>query len=418
MKTRETYTAVVVNGNQSQLVMLSGILQQDGLQVTSYENAEDALVLMNSQVDEKGPPDVIVTDLYTPGLDGWRFCRLLRSMEYPAFNSTPILVTSPALSGADPREVLSSLDANEFLTAPDDPSGLLSKVRKLLQRQQPQIDATVLVVNSDEERGATLKHAFQNRGYQVDLAGTAGEVEQRLEICAPDFAVLFPNLEDTTPGELLERVKTQGPATIVIPVTEESDTQRSVELVKKVADGFVREPLNVEHLIDLCSRTSRERSLIQAEELLGERTNQLQLSEVKQQLLLDSISDPILALSGNLTVLYCNDFYGKLAGKTTKELVGTNLEVLMPHGGGDWMRDLLSQTLYAGSTQEGEGTLGSRYFHMRSPPPGGYYRSPKTRPNAIRPSPSKPCACVRVPFQYRRASHKTPTPESQIPADS
>jgi hypothetical protein len=51
--------------------------------------------------------------------------------------------------------------------------------------------------------------------------------------------------------------------------------------------------------------------------------------------------------------------------------VGTNLEVVMPHGGGDWMRDLLSQTLYAGSTQKGEGTLGSRYFHMRSPPPGG-----------------------------------------------
>ena len=72
LKTRETYTAVVVNGNQSQLVMLSGILQQDGLQVTSYENAEGALVLMNSQVDKKGPPDVIVTDLYTPELDGWR----------------------------------------------------------------------------------------------------------------------------------------------------------------------------------------------------------------------------------------------------------------------------------------------------------------------------------------------------------
>jgi len=143
--------------------------------------------------------------------------RLFRSMEYPAFNSTPILVTSPALSGADPQEVLSSLDANEFLTAPYDPSALLSKVRNLLQWQQPQIDATVLAVNSDEERGATLKDAFQNRGYQVDLAGTAGEVEQRLEICAPDFAVVFPNLDDTTPGELLEGVKTQGPATIRYP---------------------------------------------------------------------------------------------------------------------------------------------------------------------------------------------------------
>ena len=163
----------------------------------------------------------------------------------------------------------------------------------------------------------------------------------------------------------MERVKTQGPATIVILVTEETDTQRSVELVKKGAAGSVWEPLIVEHLIDLCSRTSRERTLIQAEELLGERTIQLLLSEVKQQLLLDSISDPILAFSGNQTVLYCNDFYGKLTGKTTKELLGTNLEVLMPHGARDWMRDMLSQTFNAGSTQEGGGTLGSRYFHMR-----------------------------------------------------
>ena len=31
LNTRETYTAVVVNGDQSQLVMRSGILKQDGL---------------------------------------------------------------------------------------------------------------------------------------------------------------------------------------------------------------------------------------------------------------------------------------------------------------------------------------------------------------------------------------------------
>ena len=66
VKSRETRTAVVVNGDQSQLTLLSGILRQDGLQVTQYENAEDALALMTSQVEEQGPPGVIVTDLYTP----------------------------------------------------------------------------------------------------------------------------------------------------------------------------------------------------------------------------------------------------------------------------------------------------------------------------------------------------------------
>ena len=86
-------------------------------------------------------------------------------MEYPTFNLTPILVTSPDLSGAYTREVLASLGANEFLTASSDPPGLGSKVLKLLRGQQPQIIAKVLVVTSDEERGATLKDAFENRVY-------------------------------------------------------------------------------------------------------------------------------------------------------------------------------------------------------------------------------------------------------------
>ena len=365
MKSRETDTAVVVNGDQSQLALLSGILRQDGLRVTSYENAEDALASMNSQVADQGPPGIIVTELYTPGLDGWRFCRLLRSMEYAAFNTTPVLLTSPALSGADPHDVIPALGANGFLTAPYTPADLISNVRKLLQGHQPPDCATVLVVTSEQDRGETLKTAFEGHGYMVDLAGTGGDVERCLANTSPNLAVIFANLDDTTPSQLLEKIKTQGPATVVILVTTDTDTERSVELVKKGADGFVREPLNVEHLIDLCSRTTREPSLIQVEEQLGERTKELRRSEVKQQLLLDSISDPILALSDNLTVLYCNDFYGNLAGKPTKELVGANLEVLMPHPGGDWMRDLFSQTLYAGSAQEGEGSLGSRYYHMR-----------------------------------------------------
>jgi CheY-like chemotaxis protein len=145
--------------------MLSGILQQDGLQVTSFQNAEDALALMSAQVAEKGPPDVIVTDLYTPGLDGWQFCQLLRSMEYPSFNTTPILITSPASSSADAREVISSLGANGFLTAPYTPSALRSEVRKLMQRQEPQDTATVLIVTSDQERGMTLRTAFEGHGY-------------------------------------------------------------------------------------------------------------------------------------------------------------------------------------------------------------------------------------------------------------
>ncbi|MBM4341670.1 MAG: response regulator, partial [Deltaproteobacteria bacterium] len=65
-------TAVVVNDDTTQLGILSGLARKAGLEPLSFTGAEAALAAMKPE----DPPDIIVTDLYMPGLDGWRFCRL------------------------------------------------------------------------------------------------------------------------------------------------------------------------------------------------------------------------------------------------------------------------------------------------------------------------------------------------------
>ena len=81
-------TIVVVNDDVIQLRVLSGMLEEEGFNVNDFEAAGDALKGM----DPAAPPQLIITDLHMPGIDGWRFCRLLRSKEYAAFNTMPILV--------------------------------------------------------------------------------------------------------------------------------------------------------------------------------------------------------------------------------------------------------------------------------------------------------------------------------------
>jgi len=85
--------AVVVNDDVTQLNILSGLLRKNGIDAMDFNSAEVALSSMNPST----PPDLIITDLYMPGIDGWRFCRLLCSPEYVAFNEVPILPT-PASS--------------------------------------------------------------------------------------------------------------------------------------------------------------------------------------------------------------------------------------------------------------------------------------------------------------------------------
>ena len=75
MEISKHYTAVVVNDDPIQLRLTSGLLEKDGLKVESFSGAEEAL----KAIAGSNLPNIIITDLHMPGIDGWRFCRLLRS---------------------------------------------------------------------------------------------------------------------------------------------------------------------------------------------------------------------------------------------------------------------------------------------------------------------------------------------------
>ena len=92
-------TAVVVNDNRIQLKVLAKMVKQAGLEPLAFPSVEEAFAAM----DPRHPPALIVTDVDMPGIDGWGFCRLLRSKEYAAFNAVPILVGSATFGETSPR---------------------------------------------------------------------------------------------------------------------------------------------------------------------------------------------------------------------------------------------------------------------------------------------------------------------------
>ena len=117
--------AVVVNDDPTQLDVLSGLVRKAGLEPRAFTAAEAALADMSACAGtaEGGPgalPALVVTDLYMPGIDGGRFCRLLRSPEYAAFNRVPILAVSATFAGDEAGRIAADLGAEVFLPSPAD----------------------------------------------------------------------------------------------------------------------------------------------------------------------------------------------------------------------------------------------------------------------------------------------------------
>ena len=118
-------TLLIVDDSREVLTVLKRQLEAEGYTVLVADNASEAVMLV-----EESRPDLILTDIDMPGLDGHAFCRILKRK--PATASIPVLM----MSGVDVRE-RDALDGYEsgaldYLLKPIPPKILSAKVKAVL----------------------------------------------------------------------------------------------------------------------------------------------------------------------------------------------------------------------------------------------------------------------------------------------
>ena len=103
---------------------LQALLEQAGYEVQRAANGGEALDLL-----EKSLPDVIISDVNMPGIDGYRLCRRVRTTE--AYRGILVVLLT---SHTDPDDVLLGLSvgADNYLVSPYEPRDLLECVRHML----------------------------------------------------------------------------------------------------------------------------------------------------------------------------------------------------------------------------------------------------------------------------------------------
>ena len=285
-------TAVVVNDDVTQLKVLAGLLSKEGLEVRSFENAQAALEAM----ERNDPPDLIVTDLYMPVIDGWRFCRLLRSPEYAPFNPIPILVVSATFSGEAACRITADLGANAFLPSPVKGKRFIELVRMLLRGEKPQEKSRVLVVEESRSLASMLKKSFQAHGCLAQTALTGGESVEYFNNDVYDVVILDYHLPDIQGDELLVRFQKARPETVFIMMTTDPRPELALAWMKKGASAYLQKPFELDYLIELCNKARRERALLRVEDLLEARTRELRAREEDLRALVKNLNKAYAAL--------------------------------------------------------------------------------------------------------------------------
>jgi PAS domain S-box-containing protein len=182
-------TILVVDDNEQNLYQLQVLLGGNGYQVASAANGAKALVIAR-----QNPPDLIVSDILMPVMDGFLLCREWKKDE--RLKDIPLVFYTATYTDDRDRDFALSLGAEQFLLKPMEPEDLLEAIRSVLRQAesasaaptQPAADAAArlpaepppeteavylkeyneVLVRKLERKMQQLEQA--NRGLQRDLA--------------------------------------------------------------------------------------------------------------------------------------------------------------------------------------------------------------------------------------------------------
>ena len=122
---RDHAEILIVEDSPTQAVQLQHILEREGYGVACAASAEDALDYL-----KQSRPEIIITDVVMPGLDGYELCRRVKADN--ATKSIPVLLLTHL---SDPKHVVRGLEtgAADYVTKPFNSGEVIARVRNQLR---------------------------------------------------------------------------------------------------------------------------------------------------------------------------------------------------------------------------------------------------------------------------------------------
>lgn len=121
-------TILVVDDKEENLYLLQTLFKAAGYEVMTAHNGSEAL-----QAAYATPPDVVISDILMPVMDGFSFCRRWRIE--PNLRHIPFAFYTATYTDAKDKEFGLSVGADGFFVKPLEPDVLLSIVRDLLNQK-------------------------------------------------------------------------------------------------------------------------------------------------------------------------------------------------------------------------------------------------------------------------------------------
>ena len=178
---REDNSVLIVNDEPDQLRLMRGLLNKAGYSVLTADDGREGLALAKCE-----RPDLVISDVTMPHMDGLEFCRHLRAD--PELKAVPILLMSALQK--DTETVVAGLraGADDYLEIPFDSTRLIAKVSRLLERSRVEASYRYVVEQASD---VIFTQDLSGRLTSINPAGEKFLGREQEEIIGNSFFSLF-----------------------------------------------------------------------------------------------------------------------------------------------------------------------------------------------------------------------------------
>jgi len=216
---------LIVDDNEQNLYQLQILLGANGYQVASAVNGADALTLAR-----QNPPDLIVSDILMPVLDGFALCREWKKDE--RMRGIPFIFYTATYTDERDREFALNLGAERFLVKPEDPEIFMQTVQEVIREVRNSAAVPSRTTTPIQEENDYLKQ--YNTVLIHKMEAKMGELEQANRELEHEIAVRKRAEEDLQLRNILLTTQQESSIDGILAVDEKgrilSFNQRLVEM--------------------------------------------------------------------------------------------------------------------------------------------------------------------------------------------
>lgn len=319
---------LVVNHNPVALEKINISLISAGyVHIHKVNNATKALQLLRNQ-----PVDLLILDVDTADLDGWRLSRLVRCGILKCHADLPIIIISSIWCERIAEVTARAYGINHLLPL-EHIERLPRTIYQLLVAQKGAIPKPRLLVVEDQQDTTDLIIRLLSPFFTIEVA-TDGELGlQAWKKGQHDLVLLDIMLPKLSGRDVLIEIQQLAPDQPVVIMTAHTTIEQAEELMLLGAVDFLPKPFRAEQLRKVCDIAIQREDFLVSNAQFAARVRSLEerqrayrnLYESHHQLL-DDLQSVVMELDDQFVIRFINRAWERMMGYTAEESINRSLD--------------------------------------------------------------------------------------------